>query len=204
MPSTGSVTHWLQLLQVGDDQAAQRLWERYFCDLMELARQKLRTASRRIADEEDVVLNAFDSFCRDARRGRFPQLKDRTNLWRLLVVLTAQKAVDQLRWEAAEKRGGGRIERIAPEELEQIVGREPTPEFAAQVSERYQELLQKLPSDELRTIAVLKMEGHTNDEIGERLGYVRRSVERKLRQIRGCWVARIDSSDTGVSPGPRG
>ena len=46
------------------------------------------------ADEEDVALSAFDSFCRGAQRGRFPQLDDRDNLWRLLVVITSRKAVD--------------------------------------------------------------------------------------------------------------
>jgi ECF sigma factor len=38
-----------------------------------------------MADEEDVVQNAFHSFFQGLARGRFPQLNDRDNLWRLLV-----------------------------------------------------------------------------------------------------------------------
>jgi hypothetical protein len=50
-----------------------------------------------VADEEDAALSAFDSFCRRAEQGQFPDLKDRDGLWALLVVLTAHKAADLLR-----------------------------------------------------------------------------------------------------------
>ena len=46
---------------------------------------------RRAADEEDVALSAFDSFCRGAEQGRFPQLDGRDDLWHLLVVITVRK-----------------------------------------------------------------------------------------------------------------
>src|SRR5262245_52572189 len=81
----GSVTRWLGRLQQADPAAAQRLWERYFPQLVRLAHQKLRGAPQAVADEEDVALSAFDSFCRNAERGRFPELLDRDGLWRLLV-----------------------------------------------------------------------------------------------------------------------
>ena len=97
MTLQGSVTLWIGHLQAGDDGAAQKLWERYFRRLVGLARKKLRDTPRRAADEEDVALSAFDSFCRGVRRGRFPQLDDRNNLWRLLVTVTARKAFDQVR-----------------------------------------------------------------------------------------------------------
>src|SRR5207237_8589108 len=104
MASKGSVTRWVGQLQAGDQEAAQHLWERYFRRLVGLARRKLRDAPRRAADEEDVALSAFDSFCRGAQRGRFPQLLDRDNLWRLLVVITARKASCHLRAERRLKR----------------------------------------------------------------------------------------------------
>src|SRR5689334_19253132 len=97
--STGSVTHWLGLLQAGNADAAQPLWERYCQRLVALARRRLRGAPRAAADEEDVALSVFDSFCRDAGAGAFPQLTDRTDLWRLLVVRTARKAVSLVRHE---------------------------------------------------------------------------------------------------------
>src|SRR5262245_64764290 len=84
MSPDGSVTRWLDLLQAGKSEAVQALWERYFHRLVGLARKKLQDAPRRAADEEDVALSAFDSFCRHAEEGRFPQLADRDSLWRIL------------------------------------------------------------------------------------------------------------------------
>ena len=80
MSPEGSVTRWLVQLQAGDAAAAEQLWQRYFQRLVGLARQKLRNASRRVIDEEDVALSAFDSFCRNAEQGRFSPLFDRESL----------------------------------------------------------------------------------------------------------------------------
>ena len=109
MSSSGSVTHWINLLKGGDAAAVQRLWEAYFPRLVGLARKKLREAPRRAADEEDVALSAFDSFCRAAGQDRFPQLHDRLDLWQLLVLLTARKASDLAQHERRQKRGGGAV-----------------------------------------------------------------------------------------------
>src|SRR5438309_1437776 len=89
----GSVSRWLGDLKAGDLTAAQPLWERYFARLVGLARSRLRAGRRAAAhDEEDAALSAFQSFCDGAANGRFPQLSDRDDLWRLLVVITARKA----------------------------------------------------------------------------------------------------------------
>jgi DNA-directed RNA polymerase specialized sigma24 family protein len=198
MSSDGSVSHWLGRLQAGDHAAAQQLWQRYFRRLVGLARRKLRDAPRRVADEEDVALSAFDSFCRGAEQGRFPQLGDRDDLWRLLFTLTARKAFDLVRDQRRQKRGGGAVRGdsalLGPEGssedeagLQQVLGREPTPEFAAQVAEECQRLLDRLSDDELRAVALAKMEGDTTAQIAAKLGRSPRSVERKLQLIRSLW-----------------
>jgi DNA-directed RNA polymerase specialized sigma24 family protein len=197
MPSDGSVTRWLEQLQAGDPAAAQHLWERYFHRLVGLARTKLQGVPRRAADEEDVALSAFDFFCRGAERGHFPQLQDRDNLWRLLVTLTVRKAARLARGEQCLKRGGGAVlgeaaltagpAGEAPPGLEAVIGREPTPEFAAQVADECQRLLGLLGDEELRSIALGKMEGYTNAEIAARLGCAPATVERRLRVIRRLW-----------------
>src|SRR6516225_2525229 len=103
------VTNWLVQLKAGDPTAAQPLWERYVPHLVALARERLHGTRRRGEDEEDVALSAFDSFCRGAMRGKFPQLTDRDDLWRLLVVITARKGVELLERQGRKKRGGGRL-----------------------------------------------------------------------------------------------
>src|SRR5262249_19198987 len=104
MASVGSVTMWIGKLKEPDAQAALELWQRYFRQLVKLARKKLRGAPRQARDEEDVALSVFDSVCEGVAEGRFPHLGDRDDLWRLLIHLTAQKAVDQLRHEQRQKR----------------------------------------------------------------------------------------------------
>jgi DNA-directed RNA polymerase specialized sigma24 family protein len=185
MSSEDSVSQWLAQLKDGDALAAQKLWERYFRRLVGLARLKLQGSPRRTADEEDVALSAFASFCEGAEHGRFPQLADRDNLWRLLVVLTVRKARQLLRGEGRKKRGGG----VAPEDavLEEVVCREPTPEFAAQVADECRRLLGLLGDADLEQVAVAKMEGYSNDEIARRLGCAPRSVSRRLQVIRTLW-----------------
>jgi RNA polymerase sigma factor (sigma-70 family) len=197
MSSEGSVTRWVAALKGGDTAAAQSLWERYHRQLVALARRKLDSSRRRGADEEDVVQNAFHSFFQGVAHGRFPQLHDRDNLWRLLVVITARKALDQLAHEHSKRQGGGTLQgesRISSGQsecddaaIEQVVGDEPTPEFAAQVAEQYQRLLELLGDESLRQVAVWKMEGCTNDEVAERLDCSLRTVARKLETIRIIW-----------------
>jgi DNA-directed RNA polymerase specialized sigma24 family protein len=194
MGSNGSVSRLIDGLVVGDEAAIQQLWELYFRRLVGLARKKLADTPRRAADEEDVALSAFDSFCRNAERGLFPQLLDRDSLWRVLVVITARKAAHQIRDEGRLKRGGGAVMRTEtsgvedePLVLDELLSREPSPEFAALAAEEHQRLLRVLGDDELRSVALWRMEGYTVEEIAERLGYAPRSVKRKLQLIRGIW-----------------
>jgi DNA-directed RNA polymerase specialized sigma24 family protein len=194
MTSPGSITHWIGQLKTGESAAAQKLWEGYFRRMVELARLKLQGSPRRAADEEDVALSAFDTFCRGAGAGRFPQLSDRHSLWPLLVSITAHKAVDLLRHERRLKRGGpplGAQADVPGQEVEELIGREPTPEFALQVAEECRRLLDGLGDESLREVALGRMEGYTVEELAARLGCVPRTVERKLRVIRHLWEAEI-------------
>jgi DNA-directed RNA polymerase specialized sigma24 family protein len=192
------VSHWIAQLRLGDQRAAQELWERYFQRLVGLARRRLQGLPRRAADEEDVALSAFAPFCQAAGQGRFPRLADRDDLWQLLVVLTARRALNLVEHERCQKRGGGAVRGesalINPQDslasdggLQQVVGFEPTPEFAAQIAESCQRLLDLLESAELRSVALWKMEGCTNVEIAGKLNGSLRSVERKLGMIRLIW-----------------
>jgi DNA-directed RNA polymerase specialized sigma24 family protein len=204
MSSPGSVSQWINLLRAGDPAAAQRLWERYFEKLVELAAHKLNGQPLRAADEEDVALSSFAALCRGLQRGRYPQLRDRTELWRLLVVLTARKVLDLIRHERAQKRTAPHGAGATKIELGLIVGREPTPEFAAQVAEEYERLLDCFPDPALREVAVLKMEGYTNEEIAAKLNCVSRTVERRLRLIRSLWRREITPSDAPLTTGTPG
>jgi DNA-directed RNA polymerase specialized sigma24 family protein len=188
MASEGSVTRWFSALQEGDSSAAQQLWERYFQQLVALARQKLTGKRQGVADEEDVALSAFDSFCRNAEKGRFPRLLDRDSLWRLLMVITCRKAAHLIRDQGRLKRGGSTAVELSESDcLDQVLSREPDPEFAVEVAEQCERLLCKLADPRLERVALRRMEGYSVEEIAAELGCAPRSVKRKLQLIRGIW-----------------
>ena len=196
MSNDRSVTHWFRLVQMGDHAAAQPLWDRYFLRLQALANSKLKGRKLALADAEDVAVSAFASLCRGLERGRFPSLSDRDDLWKLLIVIAARKVSHLLRDEQCLKRGGkaalARRGQLDLAELEQVLGEEPTPEFAVQAAEECQRLLDCLGNEELRQIATWKMEGHTNSEIAELAECAPRTVDRKLKLIRHLWKQEVE------------
>lgn len=202
MSGEHSVSWWIRGLKHGDEDAAARLWERYFERIVRLARARLKGAPRRVADEEDVALSAFRSLCAGAERSRFPEVESRDDLWRLLATITARKAVDQIRHLAAQKRGGGQVrgdslylgrDEGRPAGLDGLVGKEPTPEFLYQMAEERERLLETLDDEALRRLALWKMDGLTNEEIALRMDLTPRSVTRKVRRIRESWSRELDT-----------
>jgi DNA-directed RNA polymerase specialized sigma24 family protein len=198
MTTPGSVTKCIDNLKAGDQAAAQLIWEKYFRRLVGLAAKKLRVTSRRAADEEDVVQSALKSFFLGVGRGQFPKLTDRNSLWPLLIVITTRKAYDLIQLNNRLKGGGGKVRGesvfIAKDGslseapgIDNVFGSELTPELKAVIAEQTDRLLDSLGDAELSKIALLKMDGFTNEEIAVQLNCSRATVERKLRLIRRIW-----------------
>jgi DNA-directed RNA polymerase specialized sigma24 family protein len=186
----GSITGALRAWKDGDRGSVRTLWEAYFHRLVGLARGRLDGTVRSASDEEDVALSAFASFCRRAERGEFPKLDDREDLWKLLFVITARKAINRAKHERRARRGGGRVfpaTDLDDLELREFLLHEPCPEVAAQMDEDVRRLLDGLGDETLRSVAVRKLQGYTNAEIADCLGCVETTVERKLRAIRALW-----------------
>lgn len=200
-PTPGSISACFDQLAAGDDQAFRKLWERYFDGLLVVARKKLGNAPRRSFDEEDIALSVFECLRNGAADGRFAEMRDRTDLWKLLVTITQQKAIDRIRRETAQKRGGGMTRGESawgdPADgragLQSFMQNEPTPDHLVACEEEKNELLSNLRDDSLRRVAVLRLNGHTNAEIAEMLGVTSRTVERKLSLIRNAWKTHLES-----------
>jgi DNA-directed RNA polymerase specialized sigma24 family protein len=196
MAETDSVTCLLDGLKAGDGDDIRRLWDRYFERLVRLAGARLPRHNRRDADEEDVALSAFQSFCDGVGRGRFPRLADRNDLWRVLATITTRKVLDSLRRQCRQKRGGGRAlgesavgdgDRDDAAGMDRLAGREPTPEEVARFADDCDRLFARLDDPTLRSIARLRLEGHTSDEVAAALNVSTRTVDRKLALIRATW-----------------
>jgi len=194
----------LEALQQGESDAQAELWNRYFQKLVPLARRKMGTAPKRVADEEDVALSVMNNFMNGAARGQFPQLADRENLWALLLVMTQRKVTDQIRKDLAQKRGGHDvrgesvlIKAGAAGEApgwDLFVGADPTPETMMLLDEQFENLLNILEDETLAKIARLKLESYSTEEIAEALGVTSRTVKRKVALIREKWLAHADQT----------
>lgn len=191
MSALGSVTVWLDRLRHGEHDALQALWSRYFTQLVAAARERLVGSPRALADEEDVAVSAFDSFFRRARQGQFPRLADRHDLWGVLLLIMHRKANDLIDHETRHRRDWRRLDdghaADAGPHLLGLLSKEPDPSFALEMADRCAALLARLRDDQLRLIAVRKLEGNTNGEIAAELGCALATVERRLGLIRVCW-----------------
>jgi DNA-directed RNA polymerase specialized sigma24 family protein len=77
--------------------------------------------------------------------------------------------------------------------VEQIADRRPPPDLEVLANETIEHLLRRLDNPQLRSIAVWKWEGYSNEEIADKLHCVLRTVERRLQLIRRIWEAEIPS-----------
>jgi DNA-directed RNA polymerase specialized sigma24 family protein len=183
----GSVSRLLGGLRDGDAEAVRQLWARYFQPLVRLAGARLSARGCVPCDAEDVALEAFWTLCRQAAsptsEERLPRLHNRTHLWKLLACFTARQAFDLARKEGRRRRVVADEASLGADGFEPFAGREPPPEFCAAVAD----LLECLPADELRRLALAKMEGCSNAEAARRLGRSLSTVERKLQVIRVLW-----------------
>jgi DNA-directed RNA polymerase specialized sigma24 family protein len=199
---SNSVSQWIANLQKGDAEAAQRLWDRYFEQLVKFARRRLGSSPRQIKDEEDLALSVFDSFCRGAKAGRLAGLKDHHELWWTLLAITRRKVVDQFRVNNRQAHGemAAQAETDVPADertgkkfdLDLILDETPSPELFLHLDEEWQRLLSLLRDDTLRRIACWRIEGYSILDIAKKLRVLPRTVGRKLSLIRSKWTEEND------------
>lgn len=193
---------WIERLKADDPRAPQAIWKALHGRILRYAKRRLSGVKRRVLDEEDVALSAFNSFFRAVSEDRVPKLDDKEDLTRFLITLTTRKATAARRKLGRQKRGGGKVRGESYFEandnsdfgLADVHGTEETPALAAELCESYQILMDRLDDPLLKQVAQLKMEGYTNEQIAEQLDCVTRTVERKLARIRKKWEVDEQSS----------
>ncbi|QDT11836.1 ECF-type sigma factor [Planctomycetes bacterium K23_9] len=201
-PNENEFADLIALVRKGDDAAITKLWNEYFQRLVRLAATRLPKNVRRTGDEEDIALSAFHSFIAGIRDDRFPDLSGPNNLWGLLITLTSRKVNAHLRHQMRQKRGGGAVRgesvfgdtvgEINRAGIGAVDGQVQSPDLHAELAEACDELLNQLPDDQLRQIAIMRMDGFLVDEIAERLELSKRAVERRLQLIRKTWSEAAD------------
>lgn len=188
------VSVWIEELRRADQDSARLVWNHFAGRLLALAGQRLSARSKRVYDEEDAVQSVFQSICSGFAQGRFPDLKDREGLWRLMLVITSQKIANRYRFDAQQRRD---IRRTATDSIfsstsedsrvelgTMVASREPTPEFAAEFVDTCDAFFRGLNDPLLEQVAALRMEGFTDNEIAARMDCSRRTIQRRLEMIR--------------------
>ena len=186
----------LRAVKSGDASALAPLWERYSQDLSAIARRLVSRGRLRVADEEDVVLSTFERLWDAAVQNQLDSVQDRESLSRLLAKIATQRAIDLLRGEHRQVRGGGAVrgDSVFPADEKgtgigfgAVIDETIPPDLEVMAEEETRRLLRALGDDELASIAVAKMDGFTNQEIGDLLECSLSTVERSLRLIRKKW-----------------
>jgi DNA-directed RNA polymerase specialized sigma24 family protein len=185
MDLDGSVTRYLDQCKAGNPEAAGPLWDRYFPHLAARAEQELRGRLGGACDGEDVAVSVFASFFQALARKRYQRLGGRDELWALLQTILGHKVLDRLKHARRGRRDVRRVQ--GGLRVDDLEGREPTPDEAARLAEDCRRLLDRLGDGRLREVALLKVEGHTDAEIAAKLDCGLRTVQRKLERIRYLW-----------------
>lgn len=198
-----SVSEWVCSLKDGDAEAAQRLWDRYFQKLIEQATKRVRAHNcpEGTVVPEDVAASVFESLWKGANAGRFQNVTDRDELWWLLQAMTRRKVVSQIRHSTAQHRWPGHIPASlsgdeAGNTYRDLLSVEPTAEYVVLMQDQFSYLLSRLRDDKLRQIAVLRLQGCSNEEIRRNLGVSSATMTRKLRLVRETWQQAIDDEDS--------
>lgn len=195
MNDDSSIVQIIAMAGQGDTSAQQKIWDRYFPQLVRLAQQRIHQNFHRIGDGEDVALSVLDSFFRQIQKISPPDVRGLDDLWRLLSRMTQRKAIDWIRFQLREKRrvlGESAIESGNPESatearpMADVVSVELEPHLAVMLIENCEWMMTKLP-EALRPIVLLRLAGHTNCEIATAQGCSLATVERRLKLIRSIW-----------------
>lgn len=186
----GSITRLIPDVQRGDSLAIDQLWQRYVARVRGVVRPVVAGLAPGAGDEEDVAQSAFRAFFDAAANNGTVQLESRDELWRLLVTISRRKATDRVRHELRDRRGGEARRR--PEGLENVTAGTPSPSEITELQDLFDHLLLALDAacdHKLKTVAVLRLEGLTNEEIAAQLNCTVRTIQRKLHILERLWAS---------------
>lgn len=190
----GSVSNALSKFDEMPDEAAELFWDRFFVKLCRYAESKVYPRHRRLFDAEDIAISAMSALLKGLKQGRFYNVKNRDQLWQMLAVIASRKAANAAKFHDREKRGGGKIR--GDSALNGQEGLRNLPDYSGDLDDpakfvefetTCKELLEALPDEKYREIALMRLAGFTNPEIGKKLECSARTVDRKLIAIREIW-----------------
>lgn len=188
----GSISHAIRKLGA-DEEAVQKLWDRFFQRLCAYSKTRLYNRHNSVVDEEEVAARAFFALYQGITNGRLTRVRNRNELWKVLTVLAANKASSLRRHYDTQKRGGGRVHQdsifgsAGADGIIDFLQRELNPAEHAEFANALSELIRQLPDEGYRRIVLMRLGGHTHEEIAGELNCAVRTIDRKMKHIREIW-----------------
>jgi RNA polymerase sigma factor (sigma-70 family) len=192
--SNPSVSQWIEgAKQGGGEDAERRLFERYWPQVLSVARRTLEGNRIRHLDEEDVAIVALRRVFERIEAGKCDQMLDRRDWWNYVKRATKNIALDAIKGHQAAKHGGGEVRGEsaldAPVNQSGQGGLANEPKSPHMPTEIAEDMIQMLleSSTELgeaaRLILIRRLEGYKDKEIAEALDVTTRTIERKKKVI---------------------
>ncbi len=187
-------TSLMENARSGDSAAAQQLVELYEPEIRRAARMRLTDSKlRRIVDSIDICQSVFGKFFETAQSSKGIDLQNPDQLMALLVTMTRNRVVDEHRRQTAQKRnaGEGGVEAIP----NILVSDNPGPKTATEMKDMLAKVRSRLSAEEL-AVADLRGEGHSWDEIAQKIGGSpdshRKRLERGIQRVKAEFANEAD------------
>lgn len=189
-PDPGSISRWLHCLKAGDKSATEVLWNRFYPKLVRIANKKLVQNPDPAVGGEDIAQSSFRNVCQGVLDGRYPQLDNRDDFWKLLFVSMANRVCSHFRKCGSQKRNAllrDPSEAIDDELMSQLNSQEAQTELADLIEYLLGKLDLQDPSGELRQIALLYLDEHSASSIAKTLQRRKTNILHKIQWIRAIW-----------------
>lgn len=188
-----SFSEMIRQVASGDAAAEQRLWNETYEKLLRYVelRVRRRGVPQGLLDEEAVTMSVLESVFKCAKQGRLQNVQDWSELFRLLLAMTNRKFVDHWRRATAQKVSP-QTAIVALNDIGLELPEEALATCTIAFEEQLSHLMELLPDDLYRRIAVLKLAGHTLAEISHEVQRAVPTVNRKWRYIREIWADELE------------
>jgi RNA polymerase sigma factor (sigma-70 family) len=185
MPSGRPVSDVLVALQNDptDQEAWADLYRRLWPYVLTLSLRSLGSGVD-INDAEDLAQEVFVRLARALHDGKLQLPHTEATFRTLLAVMTRNRASDFIRHARRKSRDSRRGQSLATD----VPAPDPPPEAVPVEHDLFHELLSRLDPLQQQILWLL-VEGHTQNEISERLGISVRTLQRHLHVVRTMYAA---------------
>lgn len=194
---TGSVTGNLRRAQHGDDLAFEWLWHRYYNSLVVHIEKLAREPRFEAVDPEDVAHSVFIALHHGMSQEKFHSLNGRYQLWKLLTLIGLRKAINAAKKEFLYQRSARNAASVGSSVIDRRSIRSCYEahidkafegiRFEEEVEHGLSLLDKEHPSQQLRELAILKINGYSNTRIADEFGWTRKTVALRLNLIFEIW-----------------